>query len=232
MWRKTTLIIACSMLWSVSSYAQDDYFGFWASVDATKKLNRVELSGEVELRMRDNMERVARMAAKIGAEYKIIKGLNVGIAYQYIHFNDVEYSDYQPRHRLIGYIQGKQKWGNISVSLRERIQTTYKDEDDRIKSSGKIDTYKSNPEWIWRNRLKIAYDIPKCKFTPSVSAESFYQLNNPDGNVFENMRYTLACTYKINKKKSVEFFLLYDNEINVNNPEDKYVAGVSYSFSF
>lgn len=232
MWRKITLVYTCCMLWVASAYAQDDYFGLWTSVDASKKFNKFELNGEVELRMRDNMERVARLSGKIGVEYKIIKALNVGVAYQYIHFNDVEYSDFQPRSRFIGYIQGKQKWGNISVSLRERIQTTYKSESDRIKSSGKIDTYKSNPEWIWRNRLKIAYDIPNCKFTPAVSVESFYQLNNPEKNVFENMRYTLACTYKISKKKSIEFFMLYDNEINVNNPEDKYVAGVSYSFSF
>lgn len=230
--RKIIIIFSFLLLVSISLSAQNDDFGVWSSIEITKKLKKIELNGELELRTRDNLQNISRLSGKVGVEYRIIKPLRVGVAYQYLHFHDMEYSDYQPRNRFIAYLQGRQKWGNFTFSLRERIQVTTKDESDRIKSSGKIDTYKMNPDWVWRNRLKIAYDIPKSRVTPAVSVESFYQLNNPDGNVFEGMRYTLSGSYKINKKQSVELFGLYDKEINVNNPENRYVAGVIYTYSF
>lgn len=232
MFRKIIIIFSLLLLVCIPLSSQNDDFGIWSSVEITKKLKKIELNGELEFRMRDNLQNIARLSGKVGAEYRIIKPLKIGAAYQYIHFYDVEYSDYQPRNRFIAYLQGRQKWGDFTFSLRERIQVTTKDESDRIKSSGKIDTYKMNPDWVWRNRLKIAYDIPKSKITPAVSAESFYQLNNPDGNVFEGMRYTLSGTYKINKKQSVELFGLYDKEMNVNNPENRYVVGAAYTYSF
>lgn len=230
--QKTVIVLLLLLLILAPLRSQTDDFGVWSSLEATKKLKNFELNGELEFRMRDNLQQVARLSGKVGVEYRIIKPLKVGVAYQYIHFYDVEYSDYQPRNRFITYLQGRQKWGNFTFSLRERIQITTKDESDRIKSSGKIDTYKMNPDWVWRNRLKIAYDIPKSRITPAVSVESFYQLNNPDGNVFEGMRYTLSGTYKINKKQSVELFGLYDKEMNINNPENRYVAGAAYTYSF
>lgn len=230
--RKIILIFSLFLLVSVPLRSQNDDFGIWSSVEITKKLKKIELNGEFEFRMRDNLQNIARVSGKVGVEYRIIKPLKVGVAYQYVHFYDVEYSDYQPRNRFIAYLQGRQKWGNFTLSLRERIQITTKDESDRIKGSGKIDTYKMNPDWVWRNRMKIAYDIPKSRITPAVSVESFYQLNNPDGNVCEGMRYTLSGTYKINKTQSVELFGLYDREMNVNNPENRYVVGAGYMYSF
>lgn len=232
MLRKIIIAFSLILLALVPLHSQNDDFGIWSSVEVTKKLKKFELNGELEFRMRDNLQNIARLSGKVGAEYRIIKPLKIGAAYQYIYFYDTEYADYQPRNRFIAYLQGRHKWGNVTFSLRERIQVTVKDESDRIKSSGKIDTYKMNPDWVWRNRLKIAYDIPKSKITPAVSVESFYQLNNPDGNVFEGMRYTLSGTYKINKQQSVELFGLYDKEMNVKNPENRYVVGCGYTYSF
>lgn len=230
--RRTNILLGLLLLLSNPLWAQSDDFGVWTSIEAARKIKKLELNGELEFRTRDNLQSIARVSGKIRAEYRILTPLRVGVAYQYIHFHDVEYSDFQPRNRFIGYVQGRQKWGNFTFSLRERVQVTTKDESDRIKNSGKIDTYKMNPDWIWRNRLKIAYDIPKCKITPAVSVESFYQLNNPDGNVFEGMRYTLSGSYKINKQQSIELFSLIDKEMNVKNPENRYIVGATYAYSF
>ncbi|WP_298651805.1 DUF2490 domain-containing protein [uncultured Proteiniphilum sp.] len=230
--RKIIIIFSLLLVVCMSLRSQNDDFGIWSSVEVAKKLKKIELNGEFEFRMQDNLQNIARLSGKVGVEYRIIKPLKIGVAYQYIHFYDVEYSDYQPRNRFITYLQGQQKWGNFNFSLRERVQLTTRDESDRIKSNGKIDTYKMNPDWIWRNRLKIEYDIPKCKITPAVSVESFYQLNNPDGNAFEGMRYTLSGSYKLNKQQSLELFGLYDKEMNVNNPENRYVLGIAYIYSF
>lgn len=217
---------------SVYSQRTDD-FGIWTTIEAEKSFGKKwNLIGEVEFRSKENLEEVSRWGVKIGGEYKIIKDLKAGAAYQLLYFYDSEYADFQPRHRLIGYLQGKQKWGRVTFTLRERFQGTFKDDSDRIKASGKTDTYKMDPEWTWRNRLKVAYDIPKCKFTPSVSLETFYQLNNPDGNELEALRYTLSVAYKLDKKSTFSLSGIYDHEMNVNDPVDRYVVELGYAYSF
>ena len=210
-----------------------DDFGIWTTVEVEKSLSKKwSLNGELEFRSKENVEEIGRFAAKIGGEYSIIKNLKAGAAYQFQYFHDIEYTDYQPRHRFIGYLQGKQKWGRFTFTLRERFQVTYKDDSDRIKSNGKIDTYKTDPEWYWRNRLKVGYDIPKSKITPSFSVETFYQLNNPDGNQFDSMRYTMSLGYKLNKQSTFNLSGIYDHEMNVKKPEDRYVLELGYVYSF
>lgn len=226
------LVLMAFSLMATTAPAQTDNFGVWTSVEANKKLKKFEFNGELELRMRDNLQNVGRISAKTGIEYAIFKPIKIGVAYRYMYFYDAKYSDLQPRNQIITYLQGKQKVGRFSFTLRERFQYTTKDESDRIKKSGKIDTYRINPEWIWRNRLKINYNIPKSKFSPEFSIESFYQLNNPDGNVFEELRYILGCEYEINKKQSIELFGVYDKEINVTDPEEKFAVGIGYVYAF
>ncbi|MDD4514849.1 DUF2490 domain-containing protein [Massilibacteroides sp.] len=228
------LIIVCLFLIQqmIKSQTTDD-FGIWSTIGVEKSIGKKwEINGELEFRGRENMNEVGRWAIKIGGDYKIIKNIKLGVAYQFQYFNDLEYTDFQPRHRLIGSMQGKQKWKRFTFSLRERVQGTYKDDSDRIKSSGKIDTYKMDPEWTWKNRLKVSYDIPKCKFTPSASIETFYQLNNPDGNEFDALRYTLSLAYKIDKKNKLNLSGIYDHEMNVKEPTDKYIMELGYVYSF
>lgn len=208
-------------------------FGIWSNIEVDKKLNKKwTLSGELELRTRENSSEIGRWGATLGGDYNITKEIKAGLAYQFQYVHDIEYQDFQPRHRFFGFLQGRKKWGNFIFSLRERVQMTTKDDSDRIKSSGKVDTYKINPEWNWRNRIKVAYNIPDCKLTPSFSFESFYQLNNPAGNQFDGLRYTLSLDYKLNKKSSFDLSGIFDKEINVKNPVDRYIMSVGYSYSF
>lgn len=230
---KVTLCIV-GLLLAVSSMAQtSNDFGIWSSISASKDLTKkISLSGELENRTRDNSSQISRWDAQLGAEYKLFKPLTVGLAYQFQYFHDMKYYDFQPRNRFIGYLQGKYKWNNFQFSLRERVQVTTKDESDRIKSSGKIDTYKINPEWTWRNRAKVEYNIPSCRFTPSLSAETFFDLNNPDGNQFSGLRYTLSVDYKINKRNYLELSGIYDTDINTDDAESRSVVAIGYSFKF
>lgn len=228
------LIGGLSLFYVISVKAQSSNdFGIWSTIEVEKKMSKKwALNGELEVRTVDNTSNIGRWGLKLGTDYSMLKELKVGFAYQFLYFHDLEYSDFQPRHRLIGFLQGRKKWGNVVFTLRERIQMTTKDENDRIKASGKIDTYKMNPEWTWRNRLKVAYDIPNHKLTPSFAAESFYQLNNPDGNEFEGLRYTLSLAYKLNKCHAVDLSGILDKEYNVNNPVTRYILSIGYQYNF
>jgi hypothetical protein len=212
--------------------AQTEDFGIWTSIGGEKKLGKWDFNAEAELRTKDNSGQVNRWSLQLEAAYSIIKPLKIGASYQFIYFHDTEYWDFQPRNRFNLFLSGKQKLGNFTFSLRERAQLTTKDASDRIKKSGKINTYKINPEWTWRNRLKVEYNIPKFPVTPSLSFESFYQLNNPDGNTFDDMRYTLSFAYNLTKHNQLEIYGLLDNEVNVSDPVRTFVTGIGFTHSF
>lgn len=229
---KYLIVLVSLLLFATAAKTQSPDFGVWTSVDVEKKLAKWNLNGELELRTSDNSGTVSRWGMMLGGDYAVAGNLKLGAAYQFIYFHDVEYSDFQPRHRLTAFAQGKHKWGNFAFSLREKIQVTTKDESDRIKKSGKIDTYKINPAWSWRNRLKIAYDIPRCRFTPSVSAETFYQLNNPDGNRFNGLRTIISVACRLDRRSTLDISGVYHREINEQLPQDKLVVDVRYIYSF
>ena len=89
-----------------------------------------------------------------------------------------------------------------------------------------------NPERSWRNRLQIKYNIPNCKITPAFSIESFYQLNKPDGKVFDNQRYKFSFNYKINKHNHIEAFGVLNKELESEDAYGKYIVGLAYNYSF
>jgi len=92
---------------SLMAQSSDD-FGIWTNIEIEKKINKKwTLDGEVEFRTRDNSSEINRWGLKLGGNYSIIKEIKVGLAYQFIYFHDIKYSDFQPRHRFIGFFQGK-----------------------------------------------------------------------------------------------------------------------------
>jgi hypothetical protein len=227
--------IICFLLLLLSTQAidaQSNDFGIWTSAGADKKLGKFTLSGETELRTKENSSEIDRWSIGLTADYQVFKPIKFGLGYDFIYFNDSKYSDLQPRHRANVFITGRQKVGNFCISIRERFQLSAKDVSDRIKSNGTIDNYKVNPEYIWRNKLKIEYTIPKFPITPSISAESFYTLNNPEGNGFEQIRFILGLNYKISKHHIVELYGLNDKEINSEDPIQDFVLGIGYQFHF
>ncbi len=218
------IFILLSLLGIPEVHAQSDDFGIWMSAGVKKEIKKWTFEMEEELRTADHSGEIERIATELSVEYDLLKPLTLGVAYQFIDFHDLENDDFQPRHRINFYVQGKKKWGDFTFSLRERVQNTYKDESER--------SYKINPKWSWRNKAKAEYNIPHCRINPYLSFETFYQLNNPDGNKFDGLRYTLGGDYKISKHHKINLFGLIDKEINVKNPVREFVIGTGYTYSF
>jgi hypothetical protein len=212
--------------------AQDDNFHTWTSVGIKKSINNLELSSEAEIRKAGFYEKTLRSSLEIAAYYDISKVIEVGPAYTLIQFYDSKYNDYQIRHRFDFAVTGKLKINRFTLRLREQIEYTKKDESDRIRDNGSIDTYRINPELLWRNRLKISYNVKGIPLTPSLAAESFYQLNNPDGNIFEKFRYTMSLSYKVAKHHEFQLFNLINQDRTEPDSQTEYVLGLGYTFDF
>jgi hypothetical protein len=229
---KFSVILVFLMTIPLISSAQTNDFGIWTTIEATKKFRRWDLGVEAELRTRENTSEVQRWSLEADIAFRVFKPLQTGISYKYISINDAEYNDFQPRQRYSFYVKAKKKVGDFTFSLKEQAQRTIKDERDRIKDDNTYDTYRINPEWIWRNRIQVAYNIPHFPVNPSFSVETFYQLNNPEGNTFDALRFTLSWKYKLSKHHKLEIYGLFDHEINVSDPVNTWVTGISYTFLF
>jgi len=230
--RTKIFILLFMLLFTSVSWAQTNDFGIWTNISAEKKLGKWDFLGETEFRTKENTTNIDRWSIGLTGDYQLFKPVEIGAGYEFIYFNDTEYLDFQPRHRATIFVTGKQNLGNFTFTLRERIQLTAKDVSDRLKENGNIDNYKVNPEYTWRNKLKVSYNIPNFPINPAFSVESFYSLNNPNGNAFEQLRYSLSLNYKLSKHHHFEIFGLYDDEFVEGDPVQNHVLGIGYQFKF
>ena len=146
------LLIAMFMLaplCNANAQATEDEFGIWATVEASKKINKkFKVVGDVEFRTYDFVNNIERTAIGVKLEYKILKWLksNVGYQFHYKHnpeetsikdpvydeegnFAGNEYNidnDYWViRNRVYATISGEYKVGRFEFGLRERLQYTH-----------------------------------------------------------------------------------------------------------
>ncbi len=213
-------------------FTQDESFRTWTSLGVKKNINNWEFSTEAEIRKAGFYEKTLRSSLGFAAYYDISKVIEVGPAYTLINFYDSKYDDYQIRHRFDFAVTGKIKIERFSFRLRQQLEYTKKDESDRIRDNGRIDTYRINPELLWRNRLKISYNVKNTPLTPAIAAESFYQLNNPDGNIFEKFRYTMSLSYKVAKQHEFQLFSIINQDRADSDSQTEYVLGLGYTFDF
>ena len=258
--RKSTLIgvsIAISCLSLTSAKAQGDDFGIWTEANIEKKINqRLTLEGGLELRTRDDgFGELDRWSVGVGADYKLTDWLKAGVSYSLLddHNHKVnssgkKYSDYWGlRHRLNATLTLSHQFGDLSVSLRERWQYTYRpektvdrywnytDEDDDavygepvVKSGAtQTHTYNGKAKSKWRNRLQLKYKLTK-QWRPYVSAES-----TVGGSGLDKIRYAAGTEWRVTKQHVLDLYYLYQHSYKDDDDEgNRHVLGIGYTFKF
>lgn len=227
--KKSVVIILLIICIGIQAQNQ---FGTWTSFTIDKKVDKWTFEAGTELRTISGVQLINRWDIGLGAEYKIIEPLKVGLEYLFMNVLDEKYNNYHFRHRFTGSISGTKKFGNFLFGLSEGLQVTIKNDSKRIRDDGTIDTYKVNPASMWKNSVEVEYNIPKCKLTPEFKFKTYYTLNDPDGNAFDKLRYTLSLKYKLNKYNSINVFGVYNKELGTDEADysGKYILGVKYSY--
>ena len=108
-----------------SVYAQDDDFTTWTKFKISHKIDsRFSVSGDVELRTKDDMNKWDRWGLTVGGDYRAYSFLKLGVAYE-THLRDLGNSGWKFRHRyhLSATASFRYQW--LKVSLRERFQQTF-----------------------------------------------------------------------------------------------------------
>ena len=238
------LMICCLCQLALAAQAGDD-FGIWAGLGAEKKIAKgLSANIEGEFRSRNNTRTVERWSGSAGLSYKITKWLGSSVDYTFLYrYQPMEVTgkgNYIPeywlmRHRLNVALTGKASLGRIGLSLRERWQYTYRPEQHTEKYDGrtgarKVDeVIKGKGQHALRSRLKVDYNIPKCKFTPYVACELTHSLMH--GFYYDKTRLTLGTEWKLAKRHGFDFYYVYQDRADADEA-DGHVLGVAYKFKF
>lgn len=248
-------LLAMIMLLSWPLLAQEDEpggfrAGFALDKDISKKIT---VSGDAEIRTLGFGTTPERFSYSLGLSYDIDKHFSVAGGYEHqnvrneyywgrLTFLDANYMIVhqdssvvwmQPRHRVYVQAGWKEKLGDFTLSVRQRVQTTFKDDKSRIVQNGDTNFARINPDISWRNKIQLSYNIPHFKLTPSLAFESYLLMSDPDlQKYFNKLRSTLSLEYKLNKRNYLEVFGIYSfersaYEVKVSGP-NYYTLGIWY----
>lgn len=210
-----------------------DSFSTRISVEADYKVMRglhIYASEELRLGGRDIMD---RSYTELGASYKIDSHLKVALSYTAIAVyksetteleNGMELSRYwyDWRHRISADITGSVKVGQWRLSMRERIQGTYK--------TRELNNYQQpQTAWVLRSRFKVSYIFRSAPFEPYACFEPRLLLNGArwsDAGMsplyeesvfighndvyFNRLRGAAGVEWKLNSRHSLDFYGIFD----------------------
>lgn len=198
--------------------------GLWATIDVEKAFTQ-KFSGFVteELRFNENITELGTFFTEVGGNYKIRPALAFTAAYRYINKRNLDDS-YSARHRFHLDLDYKFDIRSLTIGLRGKFQSQFSDELFTT-------TEQLIPGNYARGKISVKYNLEK-RYKPFISTEIFYQLNNPEGNEIDNIRYTGGIDYELNKISSFKLYYLFQKEMNVKNPRTDYVTGIEYDLSF
>lgn len=238
---RLALVLSALLLSSLGVRAEGDDFGIWTELNVEKKLtNRISLELFGENRSRNSHETVDRWSVGLGASYKLTNWLKASADYTYLYDHNEKWNDKQTkvanfwgsRHRVNVVLTGSVDFGNLSVSLRERWQYTYRPEKtvERTKvSNGKVEdkTYNGKGKNVWRNRLQLKYKLTSL-WRPYVNGETFVA-----GSGLEKYRLSAGAEIRVSKKHSFDVKYLFQKSCSDDDDEgNRHILGVGYTFKF
>lgn len=207
-WLFVLLVGMASAVW-----AQSDDFTTWTKFKVNHKIDsRFSVSGDLELRTKEDMSRIDRWGLTVGGVYHAYSFLNFGVGYE-THFRNLGDSDWKLRHRyhISAVASFRYQW--LKVSLRERFQQTF----DRGDSETRL-----------RSRLKLAYAPTKGIVSPYFSLEIYQSLDDASFWRTARMRYRPGVEFDLAKRWSLDAFYCYQYE----SSRGKHIAGIEVVYSF
>ena len=267
---KTKILVLALMVMPLGAAAQSDDWGSILSVEVEKKIDKkFSLDFEAEMRTRDDMETVDRWSGEVSASYKLTSWLKASAGYTFLYDNNEKYSYYDAdddvvkrdigikigdlkrsaeywgiRHRFQVSLNSSYKLGKVGLSLRERLQYTYRpehtidqryiyydeDEDEYVPEGigdGTEHTYKSKSKTVLRSRLQAEYKEKNFPITPFGSVELFNDMD------LQKIRYTAGFDYKLNKKNSLSLYYRYQHvNSDDDNETNRHFIGLGYTLKF
>ncbi len=185
-------VMVCLMGWlAVAGWAQEADYTTWAKMGVEYGvMERLDVSAGLEWRTKDDLGMTDRWGLDVAAKYKLLPYLKVGAGYE-VHYRNRGEEGWKFRHRyhVDGTLSGR--WARWKLSLRERYQHTFNAEEK---------------EFRLRSRVKVAYDIARCKLEPYVSVEMYNGLGRGEHFDVTRMRYRGGLSFPLAERWEAEAF--------------------------
>lgn len=198
---------------SFPAWAQSDDFNTWTKFKVNYKIDsRFSVSGDLELRMKDDVSRLDRWGLTVGGSYRPCSFLNLGVGYE-THLRNLGDSDWKLRHRYHISATANFRYQWLKVSLRERFQQTF----DRGDSETRL-----------RSRLKLSYAPTKGIVSPYFSVEIYQSLDDTSFWRADRMRYRPGVEIALAKRWSLDAFYCYQYA----SSQGRHIVGIEVGYSF
>ena len=198
---------------SFPAWAQSDDFTTWTKFKVNHKIDsRFSVSGDLELRMKDDVSRLDRWGLTVGGSYRPCSFLNLGVGYE-THLRNLGDSEWKFRHRYHISATATLRYQWLKVSLRERFQQTY----DRGDSETRL-----------RSRLKLSYAPTKGIVSPYFSVEIYQSLDDTSFWRADRMRYRPGVEIALAKRWSLDAFYCYQYA----SSQGRHIVGIEVGYSF
>lgn len=193
----------------------------WYEFELNKDLkNGIDLSAEVEQRMKNNSLRYDRTLLTLSADYRVNDYLDVGGGARGLLTTDRE-DNLQARYRLHGDASTNYTLSVIDLSLRVRFQYGFDD-------LGNFTRVTDN-NLVNRNRLRVRYHVFGTRLGTFFSAESFHYVSSKPERSTYKARFSAGAVYALTFKSEFGLRYILENEFNVPNPLQAHILVFSFS---
>ncbi|MFY0652156.1 MAG: DUF2490 domain-containing protein [Cyclobacteriaceae bacterium] len=207
------LLILFLFLWGYMVNAQEssgteNEVNTWMELKLKKKISKgLNIYVAPQLRLTSGSS-IDKYLLETGIKYKLTDFMSIGALYRYTGDQKSDHTNFY--HRFGFDLKAFEKYGRFEPELRLRYSNITDFNED---SSDKFMRYKG----------LLAYDIPKCKFTPFVSVEGFQQLSD---NGFKKVRYGVGGEFKLPGGNYLG--LSYRLDYHLNKYKNSHIIGVNY----
>ena len=208
---------------SFSSFSQNHETMVWTELGVRGNLIK-KSDWAMELNTRFNEEGVATFFPQLGINYKITKWLKPSIDYRFL-VDKNKYGNYKTSHRVNVNLNFKSKVARrFYMGARVRYQYGFE-------QFGAPVSYNDDFDQAIRLKPSFSYDISNSIFTPTFSAEWFY---NPElgenGRQFTKIRIAIGSKLELEGPHSVSFKYQLDKRFNNFASGVRNVASFSYEY--
>ena len=221
---KIIAVLLVSIYYDIPGYSQTEDFQLWSDIKLEVKIfKKISVEIEEEIRLTGNISKIEDYFTDVGISYNFWDNFTFGGYYRFVRRNELD-NRISNIHRYYFDLKYDKRIKRYELSVRTRYQSRYKN----ISS----DDVGYKPENHNRNKFSLAYDIYRSPLKPEVWFEVYYQLNNPDGNKFDKIRFAPELGYRINNHIRVNVYYMIEKEFNVKNPATNYILGTGFLYKF
>lgn len=193
------------------------------SLSVSKRIFKdFEIFSEFELGLEENISKLGKLQGEIGINYSPIKFLDIEAKYRYTKNRKNYSTEYKYTNLIALAADAKYKIKDLKLYYRLQFQSR----DDESLWNGTDD--ESN---VYKNRLKLKYNVKRTKLTPYLSSEVYVQtgINGIDAT---KLKTKVGLEYPVSKVGTIKLYYRNDRELADFIPFTYHTIGFSCNFKF